>query len=278
MSGFVKRHPALSLFLLAVLLGPGLVAPVLLGVAPRGFVQLGALSASAAGLILAAVEGGWAAVRELIRRALIWRVGLGWWLVALVFPAVPALGALYLTATLDRGGVWPSLGPWYQFVSMLLFQIVFAGVGEEFGWRGFALPRLQRRHTALVASLIIGGFHAAWHLPLFFLPGDTYATLVSELGLIPAFLGYAALVVSLAVLLTWMFNSTGGSVLIAASFHGAVNAWNNFLDIAGGGTTALLRYVALLAVVSVIVAVGFGPTNLSRRTRNSLGNGDAATG
>src|SRR5262245_59983156 len=90
LTGFVTRHPALSLFILAFLLGPALIAPVLLGLLPRGFSQLGALSASAAGIILAAVVGGRRAVIELLRRALVWRVGLGWWLIALALPAIPA--------------------------------------------------------------------------------------------------------------------------------------------------------------------------------------------
>ena len=118
---FVIRHPALSLFLLAVLLGPSLVAPVLLGLIPRQFVQLGALSASAAGLILAAIEGGPDAVREVLRRGLVWRVGFRWWLIALFLPVAPALGALYWTVIRD-GGRWPLLEPWYRFALALIFQ------------------------------------------------------------------------------------------------------------------------------------------------------------
>ncbi len=228
------------------------------------------------GLILAAIEGGRPAVRELLGRALIWRVGIRWWIVALALPILPAVASLYLTATLDPGSARPVLAPWYQLMPTMLFQIVFAGVAEEFGWRGFALPRLQRRHAALTASLIVGAFHSLWHLPLFLLPGEGYATMAQEIGLVPAFLGYAGLVISLAVLFSWMFNCTRGSVLIAAAFHGSFNAWNNYLPITTGGTTALFRYVGLLAVMAAVVAIVFGPTNLGRGPRNVFGDGTAA--
>jgi hypothetical protein len=265
MSGFVRRHPALSLGALAMALGAALLAPVVAGVAPPAFLQLAALSASAAGFILAAVDGGRSAVRELLRRVLIWRVGLGWWLFALLFPIIPAIATLYLAGAVGKHPVdWTGLGPVYRAIPTLLFLIVFAGLGEEFGWRGFALPRLQPRHRALVASLIIGTFHALWHLPLFFVKGEMYDTLVRQVGLAPAFLGYAALVLALSVQLAWIFNNTKGSVLLAAVYHGAGNAWNGHIDIYRGQMANLVAYIALMLLVSIIIVIVYGPATLAR--------------
>lgn len=271
MSDFVRKYPALSLGALALLLGGVLVAPVIAGVAPSSFLQLGALSASAAGFILAAVEGGRTAVRELLRRVLIWRVGLGWWAFALLFPVVPAIAAVYVGASVGRRAVdWTGLPPVYNAIPVLLFLIVFAGLGEEFGWRGFAVPRVQRRHNALVTSLIIGAFHSIWHVPLFFIKGELYHNLVLEVGFLPAFLGYAVLVFALSVQLTWLFNNTKGSVLLAAVYHGASNAWNGYIDVYRGQLAGLVGYIGLMVVVSIIVVIGYGPETLSRKGRSDI--------
>ena len=270
MSGFVKRHPALSLGTLAMALGAVFSAPVVIGVAPPTFAQLAALSASTAGFILAAVEGGRSAVRELLRRVLIWRVGLGWWCFALLFPIIPAIATLYLAAAFGGPAVdWTGLAPVYSAIPTLLFLIVFAGLGEEFGWRGFAMPRVQSRHNALTASLIIGAFHAVWHLPLFFLKGEMYQTLALEIGYVPAFLGYAILVLALSVQLAWIFNNTRGSVLLAAVYHGAGNAWNGYVDIYRGQLAGPVVYVAVMVVVSIMVVIIYGPANLTRGNRTT---------
>ena len=270
MSDFVRRHPALALFLLATSFGGLLVAPVVAGLAPPAFTQLGALSASAAGIILAAIEGGRGAVRELLRRVLIWRVGLGWWAFVLFFPLVPAVTALWLAPQFGLARVdWSTLGPWYELIPPLVILTVFAGLGEEFGWRGFAVPRLRRRHTALITSLIIGGFHAAWHLPLFLVKGERYHGLAQQLGFLPAFLGYAILVLALTVQITWIFINTRGSVLLVAVYHGATNAWNGYLDIERGQLVGVYAYLALMAVISTVIVLIAGPATFARQVNSS---------
>ena len=265
MSGFVKKHPALSLFLVAVALGPALVAPVLAGWVSPKFLQLGALSASLAGFAVAVVEGGAASVRELLRRGRIWRVGIRWWLVAVLFPLAPAFAAIVLAAAYtNQPAEWSSLGPWYSVIPSLLLLITFAGLGEEFGWRGFAFPRLRARHHALVAALIIGGFHALWHIPLFLVKGEAYNTLAGQIGFLPAFLGYACLVVALSVQLAWIFANARGSVLLAAVYHGAGNAWAGYVGIDRSGLTAQIAFVAVHVVVAMLLAGFYGPRTLSR--------------
>ncbi len=258
-------YPALSLFLVAVAFGLALVAPVLAGWLPPKFLQLGALSASLAGFTVAAAEGGGPSVRELLRRGRIWRVGIGWWLVAAILPLVPAFGALYLAAAYTSQPVdWSSIGPWYGIIPSMLLLTAFAGMGEEFGWRGFAFPRLRTRHHALVAALIIGGFHAVWHIPLFLVEGEAYNVLAQRLGFVPAFVGYACLVVALSVQLAWIFVNTRGSVLLAAVYHGACNAWAGYVAIDNAGVPGQVAYVVAHVVVALLVVLFHGPQTLSR--------------
>ncbi len=262
MAELVKRYPGLSLFVLAMVLGVLPLAIVAVGLAPPAFFQLAALSASAAGIILAAVEGGKRAVRELLRRVLIWRVGLGWWLFALLFPVVPTTGALYLAALFGKQAIdWTGIAPLYNLFPVLFLLIAFAGLGEEFGWRGSAVPRLQNRYNALLTSLIIGVLHAVWHTPLFFVEGVIQHTMAQEVGFVPAFLGYSVFILALAIQLTWLFNNTKGSVLLVAVYHGAVNAWNGYIDIYRGQMAGIYAYTALMIVVSIIVVIVYGPKN-----------------
>jgi membrane protease YdiL (CAAX protease family) len=253
------------------------LAPVALGLLPAGFVQLGALSASAAGIVLAFLEGRKGGVRELLRRGLVWRVGIGWWLVALFFPIIPAAAGLFLHRFLSGTPIdWSGLGPWYTVPLMILFLAVFAGLGEEFGWRGFALPRLNARHNALVACLIVGFFHWLWHTPMFFIEGVGQHTMAQEHGFAPMFLGYGVLVIAASVQLAWIFNNTGGSVLMAAVFHGAANTWTNYLDLYRGEIGALVAVMAANVVVSIVIVLVYGARNLSRtRERDTLGGLEA---
>lgn len=146
----VKKHPATFLFLLATALGAAPLALVAAGLLPASFNQLGALSASAAGITLAAIDGGKKSVRDLLGRVLIWRVNAGWWLFVLLFPAVLTVGSLYLAGALSgKAASLAGVGPLYSLVPLLLFLIVFAGLGEEFGWRGFAVPHVCRSGTPL---------------------------------------------------------------------------------------------------------------------------------
>lgn len=265
MPEFVRKHPALSLFIVACAFGAALVAPVLAGWLSPKFLQLGALSASIAGFVVAAVEGGKPAVRELLGRVRIWRVGARWWVAALLLPLLPGIAAICLAAAYTNRPVdWSSFGPWYGVIPSMLLLITFAGLGEEFGWRGFALPRLQTRHNALTATLIIGGFHALWHIPLFLVKGEAYNILAQQVGFLPAFLGYAVLVLALSFQLTWIFNNTGGSVLLAAVYHGAGNAWTGYLAIDRGGLAGPVALVGAHVVVAILLVAFFGPKTLSR--------------
>jgi len=269
MSALVKKHPALSLFVLASVLGVTPLALVAAGVAPSGFSQLGALSASGAGIILAAVEGGRRNVAELLSRGLVWRVGIGWWGFALLYTGVIAAAALFLASLV--GGVtvdWSAFGPVWRIVPGMLVLIILAGLGEEFGWRGFLVPRLQVQHNALVSSLVIGALHSLWHVPLFLVDGTAQHGWAQQVGLIPAFLGYSVFVIAWAIQLTWVFNNTRGSVLLVAVVHGAGNAWiGGYFNVHGqAGMVGNNLLAILMAVVALAIVLVAGPIHLSRTT------------
>lgn len=148
--------------------------------------------------------------------------GQGWLVVAVVIPLF--LGALGLVIARIVDGAWPdvrrvgqsdgwpALGAWFGLVQFLTFAI-----GEETGWRGYAVPALQARYSALIATLILSLLWAFWHLPLFFMDVGT----MSELrGL--SLLGWFVSPLPGTIVLTWLVNKSGGA-LAAILFHGTIN-------------------------------------------------------
>lgn len=272
MSTFVKKYPAISLLVLAMTFGFAPALAVAAGLLPPAWIQLGALSASLAAIVLVLVEGRKGGLRELLSRALIWRVGIQWWIFALFYVIVPSVAALYLYQLLGGPAVdWSGLEPLYKVVPMFIFLTLAAGIGEEFGWRGFLLPRLQARHNALVSGLIVGVAWAAWHVPMFFIEGTSQYEQGLAGGLLPAILGYAAFVIVQSVQFTWLFNNTKGSVLMAAVFHGASNAWAGYIDVYRGHFGGILVFMAVSVLITAVIAAMAGAKELSRvHKRNVL--------
>jgi membrane protease YdiL (CAAX protease family) len=272
MSTFIKKYPALSLFVLALILGTAPSLAVAAGLLPAGAVQLSALSAGMAGIILAAIEGRKGGVRELLGRFLIWRVGIQWWAYGLFFMILPAVAALYLVQLFGGPSVnWSGLDPLYSVIPSIIFLIIFAGIGEEFGWRGFAMPRLQARHNALISSLIVGVLWSLWHLPLYFIKGTSQNDWVMAGGFFPTFFTYSAFVIAWSIQMGWVFNNTKGSVLLAAVVHGAGNAWLGSIDVfSRGGFIGLVIFTAVNVIVSICIVLITGPALLSRTNHRNV--------
>jgi membrane protease YdiL (CAAX protease family) len=166
------------------------------------------------GLVLVARHYGGYGLRSFLRRLTLWRMSLRWWVVLLVgMPAVFYAGALVNGNATD----FP-FDPWYGVLPALV-PALFIGPIEELGWRGVALPLLQRRFAPLYAALVVGVVAAIWHVPAFLLSG----TKQSAWSFWPFFFG----VVAISVILTPMFNAARGSLLVAALFHAQMNgpAW-----------------------------------------------------
>jgi uncharacterized protein len=211
MTTLIKRNPLVSYFILAYAFAWILV---LLAVkVSMGFAFLALFGPAVAALIVTRVTEGRAGVKRLLAKVVQWRVGWAWYIVAIGLPFVLAVVVWWLAGTPSRP------------VQPLALTLTLAAlvIGEELGWRGFALPRLQERFSPLTSSLILGALWAAWHLPNAFIPGLSH-----YFSAFPQFLLY---VVAMTILFTWLFNSTKGSVLIAWIFHAAINASGAFFAI-----------------------------------------------
>jgi len=180
-----------------------------------------------AAFIMASVTEGKAGRQPLLRRMLQWKVSAGWYLLVLVgYPILYLAGlSLYLglapwTALAHN---WPLLFTFY--LPTALMGIIFPGLGEEPGWRGFALQRLQAQYGALAGTLILCVLHGLWHLPVYFIPG---AILDGPFSLV-AFTANTVQIIALTVIWTWLFNHAGGSVFFAMFVHGVSNAASGLL-------------------------------------------------
>jgi len=272
MSTFVKKYPAISMLILAMIIAftPSLF--VATGLLSPAWSQLSAFSSSLAGIVLVLIEGRKGGLRELLSRALIWRVGIQWWIFALFFMVVPAVATPYLHHLLGGPAVdWSGLKPLYTAIPSFFIATILAGVGEEFGWRGFLLPRLQTRHNALVSALIGGVVWSVWHTPLFFIKGTMQYQLQLQRGALLAILGYAVWLIAHSIQFTWLFNNTKGSVLMAAVLHGATNAWSGYFGVNELPFNGILILAMVSALISVVIVATAGANELSRRFhRNRL--------
>jgi membrane protease YdiL (CAAX protease family) len=266
-----------AFYVVALLIGGIFTAPFianylgLIPLVPFIIIFVAAFSASLAGIIITGVISGWAGVKALLGRFLIWRFGIGWWLAALLLPALATLGSVLLSSLFGGRPLNTSqLQPLYTLIPLLLMKVIQAGVGEEFGWRGFALPRLQSRHNALVASIIVGVMHGLWHWPLYCVEPMTQYYEQVAWGFFPALLIDTVMVTLWSIMYTWLYNNTKGSVLIAAFFHGVVPTWMTYLAAtsAWGGEIDMgpfVWYIGVFAVINIIIIATYGPAHLSRK-------------
>jgi len=197
---------------------------------------LGTLAGPAlASLTVTAVTSGRAGVGQLLRRCVQWRVGIGWYLIAIFgFLLIYLVGYsifLGLNLPLVLLGKWPLL--FAVFLPQAVFIILTGSFAEELGWRGFALPRLQQHYGPVLGTMILGTLHGLWHLPVFF-------TRVLGPFSLPYYAGFLFVAIAATFLYTWIFNHTRGSVLLATLTHG-------FADAAGG-------LVALLIPAHLVVS------------------------
>jgi len=189
-------------------------------------------------------------VRALLGQAARWRFGLPWYVVALVLTVALDLIALLGSPAAALGTVQAQL------------VLPFAPLGEEFGWRGYALPRLQRFMGALPASLVLGVIWACWHLPYFAYP---------SIHPLPFGIGFPLFVVVItceSVLATWIYNSTGGSLLATILFHKGIHLGDP-IPVESTVTSAIAQAVVFVVAVVVVVALA-GPSRLAGRRSHVL--------
>jgi uncharacterized protein len=160
---------------------------------------------------------------------------------------------------IDLGGLLSAKEfPEFNLVTFFLYNLVFFGLGEEVGWRGFALPRMQGRFNALTASIVLTVFWALWHWPLFlYRPGYTAMDVAGIVGWVLSLL-------TGSILLTWLYNASRGSVLIAAVFHSTIDVAFT-ADFADQNTVQYMGF--LITVWGIATLVVFRPRDLARVAR-----------
>jgi membrane protease YdiL (CAAX protease family) len=231
----------------------GIIQPIF----PLWFHYFVAYGPMLSALIVTGVTQGPHGLKEIWKRIIKWRVAGIWWLAALsplIAALVIALAINFMTDSkifLSEFGIIHYLPP--LGIGALFLWILTFGIGEEIGWRGYALPRLQKNHNALYATAILAFFWALWHLPQFFYLFDPSTAIGWAIGIFAA-----------AIVFTWLLNSTEGSILIVAVFHGCFN----YVSASNAGNGLLAAVVSTMVMVwAVVVVFVYKPKTLSSKDK-----------
>lgn len=189
-----------------------------------------------AGVFLVWRHYGLKGLGRYLLRLTMWRMPLPWWVFLVVGIPVLFYAGAALTGTITDP--FP-FSPWYEVLPALLVTL-FIGPVEELGWRGVALPLLQRRFAPLWAGLVLGAIWGLWHVPAFLLSGTPQEAW--------SFAPYFIAVVAISVILTPMFNAARGSLLVAALFHFQMN--NPIWPDAQPWDTLVFAIAAVIVVVT----------------------------
>jgi uncharacterized protein len=237
-SSLPARHPLVSYFLIAFgfswlmfLAGPLIYYGVisLSDDVVRLLAIAGLLGPILSGFIMTALTEGRPGIARLLRRMVCWRVGIRWYVFALV-----GLPVIMVLATFIRPGASESFDisaePFFRdylraFISMVL---IGGPLFEEPGWTGFAQPRLQRLCGPLIGGLILGSLWALWHLPGFLIPSQD-VTDIPPRGTVLDFVVFALALMGLRLIIIWVVNNTRNSVFMAILVHAS---WNTFYSAA----------------------------------------------
>ena len=239
-TSFIKRYPQATFWLIAW--STGFFAFIMNAKYPDGPWMFFLYGTFLGGALVTGIAEGRSGLKEYFSRIVRWRVGIQWYAIALFTPLVLRLATFGLNlafgAKMAMEFHWPAgsdllLGfLWPSFLGIAL--------AEEPGFRGFALPRLLVGRSAFIASLILGVLHAVWHLPLFVSGDDPIIVIL--------------IIISGAVLNTWLFNKTNGSILIAMLLHASVDIMVGIFNPLFSGVDAV-RQTNLLAVAFVVMAI-----------------------
>jgi membrane protease YdiL (CAAX protease family) len=251
-TGTRSVFPLVAFFALAYALSWLILVPGGLGLLPDSagiLAWLAPFGPAVAAFVVTALTGGRPAVGQLLRRMVQWRVGIIWYLLILFgVPLLELLGAFAVLGSVpfdDLAQNWTLI--FTSYLPQVLVAVVVIGLAEETGWRGFALPRLQEWRGPLLGTAVLAVLWAGWHLPNVLFGGWTGAS-------------YALWLVgtlAVAFVYTWVFNNTGGSILLAALLHAAINMSSGLvLDLVPEMDDAFdVQLYGAVAIACVIVAL-----------------------
>jgi uncharacterized protein len=270
----LRRFPLTFYFIIAVVFSWAVVVIVLLGHLPENFLAVVPITMgpTVAALIMTAVTGGSPGIRRLLARFVLWKVPFIWYLfIFLGIPLVFILGTVFLpgaAASFDH----LSATTWLSY--LWKFPLVLAVGGplfEEPGWRGFALPRLEAKWGPLAGTLILGLLWAAWHFPQYLMPGWAAQNGGFNVRAVTVF---TVSVMLLTIVISWVFNNTRGSLLIAILLHASVNTFSIYIGpmFPAQATSQVNLFVGFGALALLIVLLTRGRLGYDRLLRDT-GNG-----
>lgn len=264
---YMHKHPLVSFFFMAYSFSWIILIPYILSqwyILPHSniFVVFFALNAFVGPTLSAYIMGritegkdGWINIKKCFRR---FKVGWPWYIFILLgLPLVMMFGISIIPGALSSFQGFPS---GFSAKYIVYFVILFFGggpLGEEIGWRGFALPRMQVRYGALRATLILGILWAFWHLPHFLTtaqrggPGSNPSILYVNF---PIFL---LMVMSITVIMTWVFNHTKGSLFVSILLHTSINTFSLILALFSAPivTNTDLPVAIGLGILAIIILI-----------------------
>ncbi|MBE9045313.1 CPBP family intramembrane metalloprotease [Pleurocapsales cyanobacterium LEGE 10410] len=257
---WVKRHPITSFFSLTYFLSWGIWLPLIVGY--KGILSNALFLAGIFGPALAAgilTQQSRRSIVRWLRGILRWRISIRWYFIALGFPILLIGTVSLLFALLGYpANFWLLLDRGSDYLSELIFVAFLGGGQEEFGWRGFALPHLQRRYSPVISTLILGIFWSFWHLPIVMVnPEFQHGLAIADF--LPVIFITFYQVIGYAFCLTWLFNRTQ-SVLLTILLHASFNTANQQLvplplEQMQGSNYQVLSVIMTLVLTIVVIAL-----------------------
>ena len=244
LADWMRQHPIVAYFTLAFVITWALHMPMVLGKQGLGIFPyevpealfailfiLGAIAGPTMGayLVTNALDGR-EGRRKLFRRYFQWRVGLPWYVLAIFgFPIIYLASGSVASGSVPLADIGANWGTFFStYLPMLLIFPAFITWGEEPGWRGFALTRMQEHYHPLLSGVVIGFMHALWHLPVFTFGSGPIALGPFDLS---EFALNTAMAIATAIFFTWVFNHAKGSILIAVLIHVSSNATQAWMSV-----------------------------------------------
>lgn len=214
-------------------------------------------------ILVTGVTEGKAGLKRLWQQSTKWKVNWKWYAVTFSLPLLLSLVSVGV-GSLSTGGKldYSFKLPLSSFIPFFLYMLVFTGITEEPGWRGFALPRLQSRYNAEKSSWILGILWGVWHFPFIIY----YNHALGVVPLLFSFLGLTLGIVGWTIVNTWLYNNTQ-SVWIMILLHGWGNAVQSYLVLSSDNYAAQTLYGILPWVIALVLLRVYGKENLAHHPR-----------
>jgi membrane protease YdiL (CAAX protease family) len=229
------------------------------------FFILGAFGPMISAFIITFKVSGLSGCIKLFQKFFLIKVHYKWYILAFFIPIVIVLCVLVFLNIASNPDIDINFMNPLEFISGFLISLLIV-TGEEFGWRGFALPRLQKKYNALTSSLILGILWSIIHFPLFFVQPER-ASGVHILIVVP---GFVLLMVCFTIIITFLYNGSKGSIFISCVFHASLGISNHLYKSPNHDYDILAMYLFIVVtfIFSLFITLKFGYENLGYEKRS----------